>query len=251
MAERKSLTKKVRFEVFKRDAFTCQYCGSKAPDVVLEIDHINPVSKGGKNELMNLITSCYSCNRGKSDRVLSDNSIVEKQRRQIEELNIRRQQLEMMLQWRDGEMQLKSEEYNKAINYFNDYFKGYKLNNQGQGKISELVKKFGIINVLNAIDTSYQKYNLEWRDEGDNFEAVLSKLGGICFLSNQPDHVKKLSYIKGIVKNKFYLNQKDVTKLMISLNKYYSNDYCLDYLESLIKNEEIRSFSALIKFLND
>lgn len=46
MAERKTISKKTRFEVFKRDSFTCQYCGRTAPDVILEIDHINPVNNG-------------------------------------------------------------------------------------------------------------------------------------------------------------------------------------------------------------
>ena len=43
MSKRKSLSKKIRFEVFKRDKFTCQYCGKTAPNVVLEVDHIEPV----------------------------------------------------------------------------------------------------------------------------------------------------------------------------------------------------------------
>ena len=33
MAERKQVSKKIRFEFFKRDNFTCQYCGRKAPQV--------------------------------------------------------------------------------------------------------------------------------------------------------------------------------------------------------------------------
>lgn len=49
MSKRKSISKKLRFEVFKRDSFTCQYCGKMAPDVVLEVDHINPVASGGEN----------------------------------------------------------------------------------------------------------------------------------------------------------------------------------------------------------
>ena len=93
MAKREPLSKGIRFEVFKRDNFTCQYCGAKAPDVILEVDHINPVKLGGTNEIMNLVTSCFNCNRGKSAKKLSDTSIVEKQRKQIEELNIKRQQL--------------------------------------------------------------------------------------------------------------------------------------------------------------
>ena len=45
--KRKSITKSVRFEVFKRDGFKCQYCGASAPDVILEVDHIVPVAEGG------------------------------------------------------------------------------------------------------------------------------------------------------------------------------------------------------------
>lgn len=67
-----SISKKLRFEIFKRDSFTCKYCGSKSPEVVLEIDHIIPKSKGGTNGEMNLTTSCYSCNRGKRDTKLSE-----------------------------------------------------------------------------------------------------------------------------------------------------------------------------------
>lgn len=38
MAKRKGIPRSIRFEVFKRDMFTCQYCGRKAPDVILEVD---------------------------------------------------------------------------------------------------------------------------------------------------------------------------------------------------------------------
>lgn len=63
MAERKQLSNYVRFQVLKRDLFTCQYCGRSG--VELEVDHIKPVSKGGTNDMDNLITSCKDCNRGK------------------------------------------------------------------------------------------------------------------------------------------------------------------------------------------
>ncbi len=67
MAKRKSLTKKIRFEVFKRDNFICQYCGKTPPNITLEIDHLIPISKGGDNDINNLIISCFDCNRGKSN----------------------------------------------------------------------------------------------------------------------------------------------------------------------------------------
>ena len=68
---REQLSKKVRFSVFKRDAFTCQYCGKTPPQAVLEVDHIQPVCKGGKNGIDNLITACFDCNRGKSGDLLT------------------------------------------------------------------------------------------------------------------------------------------------------------------------------------
>lgn len=67
---REPISKKTRFEVFKRDSFTCTYCGAKPPKVVLEIDHLHPVAKGGTNDLDNLFTACFDCNRGKGDREL-------------------------------------------------------------------------------------------------------------------------------------------------------------------------------------
>ena len=77
---RKSISKKLRFEVLKRDSFTCQYCSAKPPKVPLEIDHINPVCKGGKNNIDNLITACFDCNRGKSGNELTSipKTILEK-----------------------------------------------------------------------------------------------------------------------------------------------------------------------------
>ena len=44
-----SISKKLRFEVFKRDGFQCQYCGKTPPAITLEIDHINPKSKRGQD----------------------------------------------------------------------------------------------------------------------------------------------------------------------------------------------------------
>ena len=70
MAKRKSLSKGTRFNIFKRDGFTCQYCGAQPPDVVLEVDHILPVCEGGDNDPMNLVTSCEDCNRGKGKKLL-------------------------------------------------------------------------------------------------------------------------------------------------------------------------------------
>ena len=69
--KRKSLYKKMRFEVFKRDGFKCQYCGDHPPSVLLHVDHIVAVAMGGKNDIDNLVTACEPCNLGKGARDLS------------------------------------------------------------------------------------------------------------------------------------------------------------------------------------
>lgn len=66
MADRSSISKRTRFEVFKRDQFTCQYCGATPPEVILEVDHVDPVALGGTDDMDNLVTACFGCNRGKA-----------------------------------------------------------------------------------------------------------------------------------------------------------------------------------------
>lgn len=68
---RQAISKRVRFEIFKRDRFTCRYCGAQPPQVVLVIDHVQPVAAGGTNEDINLISACEACNQGKGARLLS------------------------------------------------------------------------------------------------------------------------------------------------------------------------------------
>jgi hypothetical protein len=72
VAKRKSTGKRQRFNIFKRDRFTCQYCGRTPPDVILVIDHILPVAAGGGEEDTNKITACEVCNQGKSDGLLTE-----------------------------------------------------------------------------------------------------------------------------------------------------------------------------------
>ena len=55
-----------RQNVFKRDGFTCQYCGTQRD---LTIDHVVPRAKGGKTSWNNLITACKRCNSRKGDNL--------------------------------------------------------------------------------------------------------------------------------------------------------------------------------------
>lgn len=61
-----SINARLRYEVLRRDGFACRYCGSKAPDVELEVDHVLPVALGGGDEAGNLVAACAGCNAGKA-----------------------------------------------------------------------------------------------------------------------------------------------------------------------------------------
>lgn len=66
MTEQKQISKRLRYEVLRRDNHACRYCGATAPDVKLTIDHVVPVALGGTNEPSNLVAACVDCNGGKS-----------------------------------------------------------------------------------------------------------------------------------------------------------------------------------------
>ena len=71
--QRKLMTKTLRTKIAKRDNYTCQKCGKYMPDGVgLHIDHIVPISKGGKSIPSNLQVLCSKCNGNKSDKVVSN-----------------------------------------------------------------------------------------------------------------------------------------------------------------------------------
>lgn len=61
-----SVTKRLRYEVMRRDNHACRYCGAKAPEAKLTIDHVIPQALGGPDEPANLVAACEDCNSGKT-----------------------------------------------------------------------------------------------------------------------------------------------------------------------------------------
>lgn len=71
--QRALMTSKLRMYIKERDNFTCKFCGNSThaePNLLLEVDHIIPVVKGGCTEESNLQTLCWKCNRSKSSKIL-------------------------------------------------------------------------------------------------------------------------------------------------------------------------------------
>ena len=68
--ERAKVSNRMRFSIYQRDNYRCQMCGRRFETDYLEIDHIYPISKGGKTVYENLQTLCRTCNKNKGNKVI-------------------------------------------------------------------------------------------------------------------------------------------------------------------------------------
>ena len=215
MAEekRKQVSKRMRFEVFKRDMFTCQYCGKKSPDVVLNADHINPVSKGGKNTITNLITACEDCNSGKSNIELSDDAAIRKQMSQMQKLAERDEQISMMVDWQESLLKSEEKLVVSATKEIDRLMGDHRLNDNGIMTVRKSVKKHGYESVMKQISMAYEMSS----DPAD----FRSKWAKYVERKHSPDAFSKksLSYAKGILRNRFnHFNDRRFYSELGSLN---------------------------------
>ena len=168
--KRKPISPSLRFDVLEKDNFTCQYCGAKSVDdnVLLEVDHIVPVSKGGDNNIENLVTSCKKCNIGKSAKKLGAKKRLTLRQKEIKELEQRREQQEMYLKSRLN----KKKESEPLVNYIHNLYANYniklRLNLLGENRIFALYKKIGFEQVVNLIEDN--EHYLHTDLEGSQYE---------------------------------------------------------------------------------
>lgn len=168
---RRSIPPKLRFEIFKRDAFTCQYCKANGDGVVLHVDHIIPVAEGGDNTIFNLVTACSDCNLGKGKHPLSPDATKEKTVKQLAisqeadawakslakaKLSSDYQCAEAPAVWEAIEARLR-----------------VTLSNYGKSKVAKTVKRMGVEEYMECLRLAIERY------EDDGLDHILSKLNGI------------------------------------------------------------------------
>jgi len=139
MIKEKSLSKKIRFLIFDRDEFTCQYCGQKPPSVILEVDHILPKIKSGKNEVENLITSCFDCNRGKSTLLLG--STTKQISENIIHIKEKKEQMEAFYKYQKTIDELVEDRVDKLSIIWSEVWNNkYSFNQRGRATIKLFLK---------------------------------------------------------------------------------------------------------------
>lgn len=140
------------------------------------MDHINPVSKGGTNNLLNLVTSCMDCNRGKSNKVLSDDSVAKKQKKMADELAKRKEQIDMFMEWRSGLLEINI----KSADMISEYIEkkaSVTLTEIGKSLILNLVEKYPVKTIIGSIDESFEQTIRRYRCfKGNYFFELLPKV---------------------------------------------------------------------------
>lgn len=166
MAKRKAISTRTRFEVFKRDRFTCQYCGRTPPLVVLEIDHIHPVSKGGDCDEGNLVTACFECNRGKADGLLSESP-----RQLSDQIAERREKAAQLSAYNEFllEQRAVSDEQIERLGCHWHNLQGYKkdslaFGHEREASIRVFMRHLPFVEILEAIDIAHARKPV--RDKG-------------------------------------------------------------------------------------
>jgi hypothetical protein len=208
--------------------------------VILHIDHIQPSSKGGSDDIMNLITSCEGCNLGKGARELSDDAVIVKKKDQLDRLQEQREILEMMMDWQNELINLEEEAVKKIAEFWGRNFPGYSLNESGLAFLRNLIRKYDAVELIEAIKISAAQYTKCDIDENGNTQITkesvsmaFNKLGGI--LSNRNKYkdnpelkeihkmLNTIKYEYGYVNIKYFFSLIDrATKLGVGMEELNS-----------------------------
>ena len=180
-----SITKKIRFEVFKRDGFTCQYCGKHPPEVTLEVDHIQPKSKDGEDDINNLLTACFDCNRGKSNVELKRiPNTLQLNKEILEERELQYIEYHKILAKIDKRINKETDQVNEVfIKYFpkKELARDFRKNS-----VRKFIEKLNIFEVIDSMEIACNKFkdsrkqyiNNQWMDKED---LAVKYFCGICW----------------------------------------------------------------------
>lgn len=186
MAERKPISQKTRFEVFKRDSFRCQYCGQSPPAVVLEVDHFEAVAAGGSNDIDNLITSCADCNRGKGagDVTAPPDTVAEKHAKQ-------QAAAEQLRAYNAFKMELRAEAdriiERLGLEWFgriNGKRNKYVFGDARVASVRTFLKDLGESDVLDAIEIAFERFPVR---KGEDDVRTWKYFCGVCWRKIRPE----------------------------------------------------------------
>lgn len=196
-----SLSPSLRRLILERDEFTCTECGQQVPKVLLYIDKIlSPETEeafAGQPEEDKYTCLCESCYKQAHGHLQ-----VKAATRTTE----RRQQLEMMVEWRRENRSLASDANAYLIDYINGKIEPYSLTKQGAQNVRKAIRKSNFTTALDAIDETFDHYVTYDKGEDINKASVdefLSKIGGYLYINSLPPVEKEMYHILNSCKSRF------------------------------------------------
>ena len=180
-----AISKRIRFEVFKRDGFICQYCGKHPPEVTLEVDHIQPKSKDGSDDINNLITACFDCNRGKTNIELKrvPGSLIDN-KEILEERELQYLEYHKILAKIDRRVH---KELNQVEETFQKHFPNKQLmSNFKKTLVKKFIEKLNVFEVMDAMDIACDRFETSRKQYLDGRwlekeELAIKYFCGICW----------------------------------------------------------------------
>ena len=168
-----SVSKKIRFEVFKRDGFRCGYCGKTPPAIILEVDHIQPKSKSGKDDINNLITACFDCNRGKKNIELD--KVPYQMQENLEALKEKEGQLREYRNYIKKIEKRTNDEIREINNIYNNQYKEWAFSdNFVNSSLRRFLQLLPVHSVKEALYIAISRYP-------NNQDRVIPYFCGICW----------------------------------------------------------------------
>jgi len=258
--QREAIPKSVRVQVLERDHFRFVYCGQSPAvdnDVLLEVDHIHPVAKGGDNDPLNLQTLCWDCNAGKSDKTPGEIAKVRGSYKEAEAQQEKREQLEQIAEWYQRLRDNDRNAARTAVEHFSFYAGSASDYSPREQDLIKHIRQFGIDEVMTAIDiagTQYVVTNATGEVVPESVVEARHKLAGILYtrkIERRDPNQAALSHLyntlnkrfHSVDRKRFFAVGKQVMHLGLSQNDIFSILYQSEDWNAFIKqldNELVR-----------
>lgn len=236
------ISNKRRFAVFNRDNFTCQYCGKKPPEVVLQVDHIVSRKDGGGDDDMNLVTSCFACNNGKSATSVDIKRMKKASlKKELKILAERKAQLEAYYDFLQQKKEIEEEEANIYQTCWVNASEGeYRLNEKGLKDMKNLSTKYPSEMIFEAIRIAWDKTHIS---SDAKFSYMCGILKNMKIQQENPHRAHELHEMNIVIQNaraRFtYFNERFI--------RFHLKNIPLGVFSEMV--EEAKNWSQLKSFI--
>jgi hypothetical protein len=151
--------------------------------VTLEVDHIEPKSKGGADALSNLLCSCKDCNRGKGAKRLGD-AVPDAVTQNVREVKEQVAQLKALERWTRKLQDAKEKSYQIVYDAWCEHWDGkYGLTEHGRKSVRQFVDMLGVQDTVDAMRVAAAKRDKtpDMLDPSDHGQSMYKYWCGICW----------------------------------------------------------------------